>query len=216
MFKLSQFRRSQVSVRGTCTGVMCQERWLPYLWALVWLFYQPLWFRWTLVSMYLHQWLSLVWRCQTSLFSFPRVSLLAPATQGDLITKAHVRHSLGRTRNCGSILSRIWSVQCQLAVLWVFIFFFFQVPKDHNKHVFALQRLKKGYVQRFSTFQTRKGLHDLLLLHSQVLSENKGKSPCFLTANPLSASGQDSSAQRRWTNATSSWWPHQSLLPEAE
>lgn len=49
--------------------------------------------------------------------------------------------------------------------------------------MFALQRLKKGYVQRFSTFQTRKGLHDLLLLHTKVLSENKVKSPCFLTVS---------------------------------
>lgn len=160
---------------------MCQEGWLSYLWGLLWLFYKPARFRWTLVSMYLHQQLSLVWRCQTSLFSFPRFSLLAPATQGDLITKVHFRHSLGRTQKCGSILSRILSVQCRLAVLWVFIFNS-RFPRIINTCLLC-RDLRKDMFRDFSTFQTRKVLHVRLLLHTQVLNENEVKCPRFLSAD---------------------------------
>lgn len=37
----------------------------------------------------------------------PKSQLAGTTTQGDLITQAHFRHSLDRTQNCGSILSRI-------------------------------------------------------------------------------------------------------------
>lgn len=164
---------------------MCQEKWLPYLWVLMWLFYKASkQFRWMLVRTHFHQWLSLVWRCQSSLFSFLRGSLLGGTCHSK---RPHNKHALlTQTQHGWNPKLRVLSFQyfkCAVPARCSMGVFILSSRSSSIVNTCLLYRvLRKDMFRALLHFWQERFSMIVLLLHTQVLKGNKVESPCFLTA----------------------------------